>query len=1013
MAQLVGRRIFVGRSAELGRLEALLARAAAGAGTTLVIGGEAGIGKSRLLDRFAKGVGDQARTLEGACLEMEEGGLPFAAITEILREVVRTTPDDRLPALLGPGRAELTRLLPELALRAADLAAHGPESDLSAQARLFELVLGILERISRERPVILAIEDIQWADRSTRKLITFLSRALRDEQVLVILTTRTDERGVDDGTLAFLAELEREEHVERIDLKPFGHDEVAEQVGALTGEAPRAATVERLLARSDGNPFFIEELVLAGATRAASLPVVLRDVLGARIAALSPGAREALRAAAVAGRRIDDGLIATALGRPVGTLGAELREAVDCGILVRAETPSGGEYAFRHGLLHEAVLAELFAGERAALHAAFASALDARVALGDRSVPSTEIARHWDGAGQPALALAPTIAAARVAEAAYAFSEGLRLWDRAAQLFDATPPADRPIGLDQATLLERAAECAEMSGEHERAIDLGRAAIDAVAGDTDPNRVAALRNRLNWYLWDSGDRKGAVAAVSEALTTLPASGHGTAHARALAQHAGILMAAGDFEGSRRAALDAIQLGKRLGARGEVALALGILGWDRAILGDVDAGIADFREGARIAEELGSIEGMALAATNLAALLDRVGRSAESLEAARAGYALTERLGVARTYGGLLLGYVAKAELALGRWDDADASTTAGLRRTTSDRAELWLLVNRARLLTGRGRFPDAAALLARGRAIDARLADSDFHTALLAAEAELAMWLTRVDDAWRLGEEGLGMLRDGPADPSLAWLASLVIRAQADALDRLPPHDRTGRREVLEARVNRIVAAVGRVSGVHRVLPAGRSRAMQRLLDLERARLQGPNDPAGWGDLAAEWRALDRPYQLAYARYREAEALLAAGGPRARAAALLREAADVADELGAQPLAAVVGQLAARARLELKPEGAHARRDSSAGDRSGYDFTPRETDVLRLVAGGWTNQQIADALFITRKTASVHVSNILSKVGVAHRGEAAALAVRLGLVSEPPAPIPPSAEGSA
>ena len=1013
MTDLPGQRIFVGRSSELARLEALLLIAAAGAGTTLVIGGEAGIGKSRLVARFAAGAADRARTLEGACLEVEEGGLPFAPITEMLREVVRTTPDERLPALLGPGRAELTRLLPELAARAADLAVRGPESDLAAQARLFELVLGVLERISRERPLILVIEDIQWADRSTRKLITFLSRALRDERVLLVLTTRTDEGGIDEGTLTFLAELEREEHVERLDVRPFSHDEIAEQLEALTGEPPRAAVVERLQARSDGNPFFIEELVLAGATSEADLPVVLRDIVRARTASLSPAAHDLLRAAAVGGRRIDDRLIATALGRPAGSLGAELREAVDCGILVRSETPVGGDYAFRHGLLQEGVLAELFGGERAALHAAFATALDARVAAGDRSVSAAEIARHWDAAGQPARALAATIEAARVAEAAYAFSEGLRLWNRAAQLFDATPQAERIEGFDRGALLARAAECAELSGEPVRAIELGRAAIDSLTGEADPERIAGLQNRLRWYVWDSGDRAGAAAAVSQTLRELPASDQSTGRARALAQHAGILMAAGDFEASSRAALDAIALGLRLGARAEVALARGILGWDRAILGDVDAGIADLRDAANIAEEIGSIEGMALGATNLAALLDRVGRSADSLEAARAGYALTERLGVARTYGGLLLGYVAKAELALGRWDDADASTKAGLRRTTSDRAELWLLLNRARLLTGRGRFSDAAALLTRARDIDGRLGESEFHTALLAAEAELATWLGRPDDAWLHGEDGLERLEDGPPDPSLAWLASLVLRAQVDALQRLPPRDRTGRRAVLEARVAGIEEAIDRVSGGLRdAFRGGRSRALMRLLDLERVRLRGPHDPASWSELAADWRALDRPYPFAYARYREAEAVLATGGSRADAAGLLREAGIVADELGAEPLATLVRDLAARARLARKPAGQPGV-DPSLGQGLGHHITPREAEVLHLVVGGWTNQQIADALFITRKTASVHVSNLLSKLGVAHRGEAAALAVRLGLVTEPPAPVSPAVESLA
>jgi DNA-binding CsgD family transcriptional regulator/tetratricopeptide (TPR) repeat protein len=1018
VTEVLARRTFVGRTAELARLGELLARAAAGSGSTVVVGGEAGIGKSRLVARFTELAAPTARSVEGACVDAGDEGLPYGPFTEILHDLVRETGPERLPALLGPGRAELARLMPDLAPRAADVPAPVGQ-DAAAQARLFELILGVFERLTRERPLVIVVEDLQWADRSTRRLIQFLGRALRDERALLVLTTRTDDERADRESLEFLAELEREEYVERIDLHSFGRDEIGDQLAALLGEAPLASTIEQILARSDGNPFFVEELVLAGNVSDPGLPAVLRDVLSARFAGLSPAARDVLRAAAVAGREIDDELLAAGLGSSVPALASALREAVEHGILVRSATAAGPEHGFRHALLREAALAEVFPGERVTLHAAFAAALEARRAAGDPSVAAASIARHWDAAHQPARALPATVEAAQAAERAFSFPEALGLWRRAGRLVEAMPTVAEPTGLGLDDVLERAAECAVLSGEYREAIELGRAAVAGVDATLEPERAAELNNRLRWYLWEAGDRRGAADAVAEALRLLPADVPSQARARVLAQQAGILLYAGQHETSAAAAREALAITDLLvegpvggdesrSTLGDRALALGVLGWDEAILGDVESGLERIREGARIAEALGSPEGMALAATNLAALLDRVGRSAESLDAAQAGYDLTERLGVARTYGSLLCGYIAKAELALGRWDDADRSTSTGLRRASTDRPELWLGVNRARLLIGRGHDAEASVLLGRSRAIDDRLGGTEFRTAVLAAEAELAAWRGRPDDAWAVGREGLALAGDGPPDPSLAWLASLVVRAQADAIGHLQPRRPSSERATLEGRIALVDAAVdAALKARGDLVHSGRGRALIGLYQAERSRAAGADDPARWADVAGRWEGLGRPYQVGYARWREAEAILAGGGFRELAATRLGDAHAIATRLGATPLRAAVETLAHLARLHL--DGAPSAGGALGAGPAGHRFTPREAEVLQLVAGGWTNQQIADALFITRKTASVHVSSLLAKLGVSNRGEAAALAHRLGLVADIPPPAGPVA----
>jgi DNA-binding CsgD family transcriptional regulator len=1003
VVELLERRSFVGRGTELARLRELFESVVGGAGHVAIVGGEAGIGKSWFVAQFVDEVASTARVLEGACLPAAAAGLPYAPFVEILRELVRDTPPERLPALLGPGRDELSRLLPELAIRAADVLAPS-EPDRASQGRLFEIVLAVFQRLAAAGPLAICVEDVQWADLATRELIEFLVRTLRDEPVLFLLTTRTDEAGSAADHSTFLAELEREDNVERLELRPFDREELAAQVGALLDDVPDPAILDQLLSRTDGNPFFVEELLLAGGLMDAALPPVLRDVLAARISKLPAPTRDVLRAAAAAGRRIDDELLATVMDIPPRKLAGALREAVESGILVRQDTDEGSVSMFRHALLQEVVDGELFPGERVALHGAFARALEARAAAGDRQISPGEIARHWDQAREPARALGPTVEAAIATERACAFPEALRLWRRGISMARTVPDGESLAGMDLAEMQASAADCAVLSGEFPAALELGRAAIAAVDPAEDAARAGTLQNRLRWYLWESGDRAGAAEAVAEALRLLPVDPPSRARAGALAQSAGISLYAGAFERSTVQAREAIEIARQVDAPGELALALGALGWSLAALGDVEAGIETFQEGQRIAEAIGRAEGAALAATNLAALLDRVGLAAGSLAAARTGYELTVGLGLARTYGGLLLGYQAKAELVLGLWDDADRSTTRGLREASSDLASLWLLINRARLLVGRGRYAEAEVLLRRARVLDERLGETEFRTALLAGEAELEVYRERIDVVRDIADRALALTaRGGPPDPSLAWLSALVMRSEADAAQRLRARRRDGaagkpgedlgvepRLVRIEAEVAAAIASIGRLA----TTPGSRAHALIQLMLAERGRLEDRSDPEAWSALVSEWSGLGRPYQVAYAQYRHAEAVLGSRGPRDVAAAALRAAEATASELGALPLRDDVRRLARQARIEIVPAAGREQPDTA------FDLTPREAEVLRLVASGWTNQQIADALFITRKTASVHVSNILAKLGVSHRAEAGAVAHRVGLAGD-------------
>ncbi|MEO5918945.1 MAG: AAA family ATPase [Candidatus Limnocylindrales bacterium] len=1007
MVDAPGRRVFVGRGIELARLRDLLAEAATSGERIVVLAGELGIGKSRLVARFSEeAVVHGARVLHGRCIGTGNEGIPYAPFVEILRELVRQTPPERLPALLGPGRVELTRLLPEVATRAAD-APDLLDFDRASQARLFELIIGVLQRLSSSMPVAILIEDLHRADRSTRDLLAFLVRALLDDRVLLVLTIRTDEHGDAAGNLAFVAELQRESRTERLDLHPFTRDEVEAQAAALLAARPDEAAVERLVARSDGNPFYVEELLLAGALGDHYLPPVLSDVLSQRIASVSDPVRAALRVAAVAGRRIDDELLSSVLEIPVRTLGGILREAVDSGILVHREDGDGRAVEFRHALLQEVVLGELFAGERVELHAAFAAALEARASVSVDQAPG-EISRHWDAARRPDLALDPTIRAAEAAEHVYAFEEARRLWARAAAHAMAAPDAAAALALTRDVLLGHAADAALLAGDATEAIALGEAAVGAVDPKGDPSRLDHLRDRLRWYRWEAGDRVAAAQAVDAALREIPADRPSVGRARALAQHAGILLYAGEYQEAVREASAAIDVARAVHGAGEEALALGVLGWSLAVLGDPDSGIARFREGRAIAERLGSVQGIALAAFNLTSLLDRLERTEESLDAAADGYATTKRLGVARAYGGLLLSFRARAEFLLGRWEAADATTSAGLRQGASGRAELVLAVTRARLLTAQGAFEEAATLLTRSRAIEESLGGTEFLSWLLIAEAELASWEGRLADVRAIAEEAIPLsLKPGPPDPSLAWLAATVLRAEADAKTLYAEEGTVaGATNAAEALEHRLIVNAPAGMDVTAVIAAASTDQVIGLIRAEEGRLKRIADPATWAEVAEGYVRAGHPYPSAYARYREAEAVLTSRGPRAAAAAALASAAAIASDLGAVPLLGLVQRLARQARLLISAAGVaesgpEPRAESGA---EALGLTGREAEVLRLVAGGWSNQQIADELFITRKTASVHVSNIMAKLGVNGRAAAIAGAHRLGLVVDPPPP---------
>jgi predicted ATPase len=375
---------FIGRRAELASLEAAWEAVRRGEPATVLLGGEAGVGKSRLAAEFGGHArADGGRVLTGGCLELGADGLPFAPFTAVLRDLMREEGPAAVVELLGGRAGEAARLLPDLGAvppEPGELAGGGPAYPGEGRGRLFEQMLTLLEQLSERGPVVLVIEDLHWADRSTRELLSFLvSNQRAVPGVLVIATFRSDELHRTHPLRPLVAELARLAWVQRAELPRLTRRETAELLRALLGREPEPARVDSVFGRSEGNPLFVEELLCCD-----DLPESLRDLVLIRVQQLPEHTQRVLRIASAAGERAGQALLAAVSQLGDDDLEHALRPAVADNVLVAG--PDG--YAFRHALIREAMYEDLLPGERTRVHARFAEviAADPSLAAGRQAI---------------------------------------------------------------------------------------------------------------------------------------------------------------------------------------------------------------------------------------------------------------------------------------------------------------------------------------------------------------------------------------------------------------------------------------------------------------------------------------------------------------------------------------------------------------------------------------------------------------------------------------------------
>jgi DNA-binding NarL/FixJ family response regulator len=986
----------VGRDDELGRLLTLLDDAEAGRSVAALVSGDAGVGKSRLVAEVSHlAAGRGFTVLSGQCAELGDS-VPYLPLADALRGAAQSSGvRDALSS-----RPALSLLLPE---GGEGLTIDSDRSGLARQ-QMFGGVLGLLAELAAAAPVLLVLEDLHWADASTRDLVTFLSRMLHRERVALIGTYRTDDLHRRHPLRPVVAELLRLPSVVAVDLAPLDPSALAEHLTAAAQGRIDATELNDIVARAEGNAYYAEELLAASLTgdpaQHSALPAGLAALLLSRVEQLSDATQQVLRAAAVAGRRADDELVRAASGLAVAEYEGSVREAVTHQLLV----PDGTEgYVFRHALLREAVYADLLPGERTRLHATMSSLLAEEQRL---MVPGTaaELAQHCLASHDIPGAFAASVLAGQEAERLGAPAEAHRHYDQALALWERVAEPEKTARLARGKLGLLSATNAADSGDVEHAVHLLRRLRHLLAMQAnevgqdavDVSLVSRIGERLAFYLMLMDDQKAIIEAVEVARATVdatPGEPPTWQHARAVATYANTLVGLDDYTLAREMAERARAAARAADAPWVQADALVTLGFLSNREGRNDKAIELLTEAHKQAREAKVLGVELRAAYHLArAHLER-GDLAVGAAVAHEGTKRANHTGLGLAPYGLDVQHLHfQCHFADGKWEHAQEIADGFPVRVTSA-AEAYL--SSMALFIDVARDNPAAA--ERRAWIEPFWSSHGFDGFIARGLlAEHALWQGDAEQALADASIAIDLVNEPPwgFHPSAIRPAAIAVSARADRAvqARAAGDDDTASAELAAAADLLQIAREGAAFPKRPKFILGpEGRGWLARAEAEYRRASGDNDPKAWQAVLDEFGPA-YVYETARTQWRLAEAL-AEAGRRDEAAEQWRQAARTADKLGARPLRRALDDLARRARIGTAEQH---------GDGAVLAvLTSREREVLRLIAAGRSNREIASVLFIAPKTASVHVSNILGKLGAASRTEAAAIAYREGLTSQP------------
>ncbi|MEK6719407.1 MAG: AAA family ATPase [Chloroflexota bacterium] len=1033
---------FVGRERELARIATALERAAGGRTTSLLLTGSAGLGSSRLLDEVERRLAllDAPFQVVRCSLEASLPGEPYGPIVAGFQPALGALDDAALTRVIGPVAEPIARLLPDLEPR---LASAGILTDRPwivdperRQARLLEALLGCLERLGERAPVLLIIEDLHAADFGTRALATFLARITRPGRLAMIATYQPDELTRDHPLRADLeAMAEANEPPATIALDPLGRDALAALIEGIEERRPSASELLLVTERSRGNPLVAEEIVAARRElTGVSLAGPFEQIVMARLAGRTSNCQRVLRLLALAGGTITRDELAAAVSHdgadPATTqrsrsitfdLAASIEEAADHGYLLGVPGGSGvatgsdrAPVQLRHQLIASAIAADMLPGQFRRDHTALGRALDGR--------PAASL-RHWIAIHRTAETRSTALRAAEEAERVDAPGDALAALEIALRIGE---PAGSVVDVSaQVVLLRRAAEAAFSIGRTRRAV----AFIESALGQLGPSHrleAGRLHERLGLYRRVDGDHAGGLEAQREAVRLIPPA-PSVDRATALASLAQALMLDGSFSEAKARANEAVAMADDLGevglpAKSHATCTLGIC---EAYGGDLSQAVQLLEESRALSEQLRRLDQVFRSLANITTTYELQWRQGDAIRTATEGIDRANREGLETVYGNQLRGNVASSLILVGRWDDAREMSQRGLEWSPAGPAFVDPAISLAAVEVESKADEHSANLLGRLLLELEILPDPQYVVPASRVVASFALWRGDVGDARGAAERGWSLL-----DASEDWIA--ISRMAGTLLEVLAAQvaDAKERRDLATVAEARTRAAVVLDVAERAVQSADVSKEMGSRRDADswlnnarahRKRLNGDVEPDDWNEAAEAWAAIGDPYQEARARWRQAEALLTYGDGRAgrsKAIGPLREAYRAATKLGAGPLIRELEALAGRALIKLPLAASNAPRREKiyvqgattaaaitsafapppSGPRSdAFGLSPREREVLRLIAQGRTNRDVGDRLFISQKTVGVHVGNILAKLGVSGRVEAATVALRLGL----------------
>ncbi len=768
--------VFVGRRVELDRLRNAFDRASDGRPSLVLVAGDAGVGKTRLLAEFSTHVDAVGgTTLTGGCLDLGEGSLPYAPFVEALRSLARELPPEARAAAFGTVPAELANLVPDLL--SVDLpAAVASEMLAGRQARLFDAIIGVLGRLTADRSAVLALEDLHWADGSTRDLIRFLVRNVRSERLLILATYRSDDLHRRHPLMPLLSELERSDRVDHLQLRRFDRDEVAEQLTGILGVPPTNEQLDALLDRSDGVPFFVEELA-ASDDLDQSIPTTLRNVLDLRLAALSDPTTELVRAAAVIGGRFRHDRLAAVADLDEPAMLDALREAIDARIIASVKDPDGPTYTFRHALLRETAYDDLLPAARVRLHSRLADHLGALLEANGASDVSlvADFAIHADRAHDQVRALDGSVRALLALADSAAYAEALEHGQRALELWARVPHIERQAGIDRPELLLRTGAIAANAGRPERAVALGQEAIRELEAVEDRDRIVAALANVARYAWETGDFAVASTAAQRAYALI-ANGETS---RLSVSVLSVLGYVRFFEGrpmeSARLLKEAMTASNAIGDERAWAAAVGALAQTMALLGRPGraARLAD-EAAAVLTERSGEVWDYA---GERAWPIRMVGRFEDSARIGREGLQWANRHGLGDRQGQYYRMWIVEALVELGRYDEVEELGRPILTGSITTPAAMWILQAMARAAIAQGRLDNARKYLERAKRVHGPSVNEVWR---LEAEIDLACSERRFDAVRSAVDGAVAGAPAGESDGSIWLCLAMGVGAAAD-----------------------------------------------------------------------------------------------------------------------------------------------------------------------------------------------------------------------------------------